>query len=453
VIERYRIILLHRRGMSVGEIAEATGRSLGAVSRILRRPTPFPEGYLKVREYIRRNPFATGKECAEACGLSRGYVSQILGMMFHEGEPEEVHEGYRIVRGLIREGDYRSAVALLEILPLSDEALGVIDSLPTEMITPMLRIYDLGSRTYDPSYRHRLDAMYGDVMKSALSQGDLLAYYHAAQMYIRFLMLNARWREARSLLNSLRGKYLDLPTPLFLKYSALAGMLALIFGEPDDLKGILVRLRHKAESMRRYRGLRKRVILELLMAQGRYSEASKYSLSDLRGDGASLFSMLLKLHTGAFREVLRMEVGMLGSPMGRLFTAIYRGAARIILGYRRNALSGIHEAYASLRGIAAADIAYNYFMAFYHATGSDTPGTRRFLAEVVRLSGGMGVQGRISKALLLWDVGILLPFNVEHLLRLCMEGRMAKAREKAEKGRMVFDLHRFNALISAVKIS
>ncbi len=440
VIDRFRVIVLHHKGLDVKEISERTGIHPRTVRRILDTGKVFPAAYEKVIRDIEKFPFASVEERASRLGISKGYVSRMYGLVFFSdrSEGEEWMAEY-----LVRVGLYDLSAGLLRILPFSYRTYSLISSLPEEYLTPHLRILKLyGDVRFNPSGygRDYYDRAFRSLMERLRRDGYHLSYYHALYTYMNVLMLQSRWRDAYDLALSVERDPILLPPPLSLNLYALIGKLAITLGYSEKFRELLSRLRHKLRKKKTFVHLRKKVVLDLIIADGKYSQATRYSLRDVHEPDATLFRCILLLQTGRFREVIREDVSHVEVPLYRFYTSVLKGYARLVLGYVSNALNDVGKSYRKVEGFGAAESLYCQFMAFYEARTDRYERSEGYLRRIVEISGGYGVMGRVSRALINRNTSFLSDFSRENLLRLVMDGRTGDALDMARRYGMLFDL-------------
>jgi len=237
-----------------------------------------------------------------------------------------------------------------------------------------------------------------------------------------------------------------LPPPLNLNFYALIGKLAIILGYTEKFKEILARLRHKVRQKRTFIHLRKKVVLDLIIADGKYSHAMRYSLKGIREPDATLLRCVLLLQTGRFREVIREDIAYVDIPLYRFYISVLKGYARLVLGYVSNALNDVGVTYRKVEGFKVAEEYYSQFMAFYEAKVGRMGRAMDHLRRILELSGGYGVRGRMARALMERSTSPLSDFTRENLLRLVMEGKTEDALGMAKRYGMLFDLVYFSTL-------
>ena len=446
VIRRFKVKVLHQKGFNVRDISERTGVHPRTVRKILSSGRLFPSAYERVVMDLERFPFSTVEERAERLGVSKGYVSRMYKLVFFTegGGGEEWMAEYLADRGF-----YELAAKLLEILPFSYTTFGIINSIPEVHLTPRLKILKLhGQVVFGVSacgwetYRESFHGLIEDLKR----EGLWLSYYHALYTYMNALMLQEMWQEVYEMASGVEDDFALLPTPLALNFYAIMGKLAITLGYHGKFREILSRVRHKVGRRKTFVHLRKKVALDLIVSDGKYSHATRYSLKGIREPDATLLRCLLLLQMGKVREVVREDVSHVGIPLYRFYLSVIKGYARLVLGYVSNALSDVGKAYRRVDGLKSAKNFYYQFMAFYEAKMGRFNRSQEYIRGILGMSKGYGIMGRVAKALLTRRTSHLSGFTREKLLKLIMEDKVEEALHKAKRYAMLFDLSYFSTL-------
>ncbi len=442
IIRKFRIYLLHKLGYTKEEIMKLLSVSNRAVMNALS-PQLIPKAYKDIKRYFENNPASTVYEASKSLNLSLGYISQVYSIMFPKHDVDALDiQGIEIAKEFMKIKEYRIASEILEIVNIPFDERYLLKRIPEDILPPSLKLlkFDYIFRTYGDVKG------YIDKLEKFISDNDIPLYrYSALYMLLNAYMLIRDIRKSDEIINEMLKVYSRLPSEIMLNFSALAGKFAFLVGNRGLYMRILMRVRKGVNVYKSKKTLRKKVLMDLLISDGRFIEASDmisrymYNKPEFR----VLISYVL-LNLGRFRELLKFSSD-LENPIYRYYVEMNRNFARLFLGYRNIAVSSARRLHLEMGTIEHTAVVFYKFMALYHAMLKDRIRTLEYLGL---MESDISFHGRISKALINYDASVLSDFRREKLLNLLMNRKFSKGKSLATRFGMHFDYIYFTTMLS-----